>query len=1511
MQFSEIGRNSWLRGNVSNGGVRLCVLLVFAIASVAIVGWLFDLRVLASFGVDNIPMAPSTAILFLLSSGSVFIRVSFPLRRWSRIAELVAVSSVGFVALVLLLLSLFGIYTSIEHLGLSHQSAYGLPLGHMSPLTAFCFLVFALAFYMSGIPGVSEARRGSFARWVASVLVIISVVLVLAYLYGMPLMYDSGYVPPAVTTSIAFLFLGIAVFGMDWMQEEQSSNGNRKIRQRGYVLALVFLVLATGLITISLLHFRRVVREYREEVELRLTAVAELKVNDFVQWRKERLGDGLTFQKNTSFSKLVRRLIKDSGDVEARVRVQSWMENLQLAYDYNRICLHDATGVELLSVPDTPHEHTENWQKAASEALDFGKVIFSDFNRNEHDKQVYLRVLVPIPDGEENLPFQATLAMRIDPYTYLYPFINRWPTPTQSAETLLVRRDGDDVLFLNPLKFRPDAALNFRIPLDNTDLPATRAVLGETGIVRGYDYRGVAVLAYVCPIPETPWFLVSRMDLSEIYAPLRQRFWMLIAFVCSLLVASGVTMYSLWRRQRVFYFKERYEAAEELRLQEERYRHTLDDMLEGCQIVGRDWKFLYVNETAARHSKKTQEELLGHTCVEVFPGIENASFYKKLKHCMEDEVAEHLEVEFVYEDGSIGYFYLSIEPVPEGLFILSSDITERKKAEARLNHLANVLRALRSVNHLITHEKDRAVLLRRACEILIKTRGYRSAWIALGTSVKNLRAVAEAGVGESFAAVCAILEKEKYPECCLLAMERVGVVTMRDINRNCHNCPLAQIYPESAAFSGALRHGDITYGVLIVALAEEVADDAEEQSLFVELCEDIGFALHSIEMEQERQRNLEALSESERFAHATIDGLSAHICVLDSNGVIIAMNKSWHVFTAENGLAIDKVKEGVNYFDICAVTMGNDLESSSAFIEGIKAVINGETSMFVKEYSCSSLSGERWFVGRVTRFPGEGVVNVVVAHENITDRKQAINRMLHNQLMLARTEKVAHIGSWEWEPATDTVTWSSEMFRIFQIDPTAGAPSFAEQAFLFHPEDWPQFQEVVNKSLAQDIPYELEVRVVRRDEEIRTCLVRGYVDAGRDKQVKRLYGSFQDITDHRRVDQEKKSLQMQLHQAQKMEAVGQLAGGVAHDFNNILQAMMGYTQMLIDEAEDKGEETEELAEIYKGAERAATLTRQLLSFSRRQVMQPKTVDLNTIVENLLKMLRRVIGEHIKVNWWPGSKLGATYADAGMLEQVLMNLCVNARDAMPKEGILNIETQNVLIEEDYCRTHAWASPGRYVLLSVTDTGTGIDGETLEHIFEPFFTTKQEGKGTGLGLATVYGIIKQHDGMITVYSEMGKGTTFKIYLPVCEQKAASVGKMIEGAVVGGTETILIAEDDEAVRDSGSRILERSGYTVYTAKNGEEAVSIFREHAATIDLVLLDVVMPIMGGHEAHKHILNLREDVPVLFTSGYSENAVHTNFVLHDGVRLIQKPYSLVTLLRAVRAALDESNHETNG
>jgi len=447
------------------------------------------------------------------------------------------------------------------------------------------------------------------------------------------------------------------------------------------------------------------------------------------------------------------------------------------------------------------------------------------------------------------------------------------------------------------------------------------------------------------------------------------------------------------------------------------------------------------------------------------------------------------------------------------------------------------------------------------------------------------------------------------------------------------------------------------------------------------------------------------------------------------------------------------------------------------------------------------------------------------------------------------------------------------------------------------PEDIAKTEAFMAAAISEGAPSSIpDVRVYHHDGSIHWYAVNASPLHDDHGNVQSIVGISRDVTRERLLERE-------YRQSQKMEAIGHLTGGVAHDFNNLLQVINGSTELALERTDNAEFVKKMLIEVAGAGERAARLVRQLLLFSRRQIMRPETLDLNGVVDDLLKLLRRVIEEHIRLEWVPGHRLGTIRADRSMMEQALMNLCVNARDAMPDGGVLTIESQSVVINEEFCETHAWAKPGRYVLVCVTDTGHGMSPEICDHMFEPFFTTKGEGQGTGLGLSTVYGIITQHEGMITAYSEVGKGTTFKVYLPVCERPAQEVGTLIKGRAAGGSETILLVEDDAMVRDLTRKFLEIAGYNVIATENGAAALEVFKRDPNAIHLAVLDVVMPVMGGREAFDRMREMRPDMPALFASGYSENAVHTNFVLDEGLQLIQKPYLRDDLLRAVRAMLD--------
>jgi len=450
---------------------------------------------------------------------------------------------------------------------------------------------------------------------------------------------------------------------------------------------------------------------------------------------------------------------------------------------------------------------------------------------------------------------------------------------------------------------------------------------------------------------------------------------------------------------------------------------------------------------------------------------------------------------------------------------------------------------------------------------------------------------------------------------------------------------------------------------------------------------------------------------------------------------------------------------------------------------------------------------------------------------------------------------------------------------------------------LVHPEDLPLALELLGRVVRGELrpASQFRVRTAKGDYRVGEFSATPQLHEGR---LVGILGIGRDVT-------ERVQLEQQLRQAQKMEAVGRLAGGIAHDFNNILTAITGYADLLLEDLGATDPRRQDADEIHKAADRAAGLTRQLLAFSRQQVLQPTVLEVNKLVSDLEKMLRRLLGEDVELGTRLAPTTGRVKADPGQLEQVIMNLAVNARDAMPNGGKLTLETGNVDLDEAYAADHYPGRAGPFVLLAVSDTGIGMSEETQAHMFEPFFTTKEKGKGTGLGLATVYGIIKQSGGFIWVYSEVGHGTTFKLYLPRVEELAerASQPAQAPARAARGTETVLVVEDEAPVRSVARQVLERHGYTVLEAPSAEAALDLATRYSGTIHLLLTDVVMPGLNGRELASRLATLRPDARVIFMSGYTDDAVTRHGVLEPGSTYVQKPFTPDAIARKVREVLD--------
>jgi len=1227
-------------------------------------------------------------------------------------------------------------------------------------------------------------------------------------------------------------------------------------------------------------------------------------------------------------------------------------------------------------------------------------------------------------------------------------------------------------------------------------------------------------------------------------------------------------------------------------------RHVLDNLLEGCQVISRDFRYLYVNEAVAVHGRTTREELLGRTMMEAYPGIEDTEMFSVLRRCMEERAPQLLENEFTFPDGSKGWFELRFEPVPEGVTILSMDITARKhaeaafrrtnralitlsecnqtlvratdegrfmedvcrvvvekggyrlawigmsdgesdhsvrpvahagldethaelapvawdetehdagpvgvvirtgesavtrfvandpglepwcrdaldrglasrivlpirnngdifgaltiyaadpdafddaehalldemaldlgfgietirqratrrQAEARVEHLNAVLRGIRNVNQLITRERDPEALIQQACELLVESRGFDACLLLLPKPGQG-DLVADAGAPVRLRRLRELLEQGGLPDCMRTVQGDGDQVVRRCGSDGCQACPSAQdVDARQEAMASRLEDsGGQIHGYLLALLPPGVAFDAEELDLLREIAGDLAFALQSIAKAAELEAAERARRESER----------RYDLLFRENQAGIAVHE----------IICDGEDHPVNYrfLDVNpAFTKLTGLDREAIVGRTVREVIPDIEPTWIERYGRVALTGETaWFeqqsdpLGRffeVTAFR-PAPRQFAATFFDVTERRTAQEELRESQRKMATL--LANLPGMAYRCRNDRA-WTMEFVSNGSVGLTGYRPEdlvenrTASYGDLIHPGDRDWVYDEVQRADAEQRPFRIEYRIVTADGLHRWVRERGVAVRSPDGSVEGIEGFIADITPlvdaelatrkseekHRamfeklpiqtlmwqRVEEdfvldsvneaartatedkisewlgrpaselfthaprvisnlqncyehhtfvreeleyryrstgktrqivmtfmfippdlvmllaedvtEKKQLEDQLGLSQRLEAVGRLAGGVAHDFNNLLTVINSYAMFAINELRESDPIRADVKEIQKAGDRAAALTRQLLAFSRKQILEPEVLSLNKVVSGIESMLRRLLGEDIEIVVSLTDEIGSVEADPGQLEQVIMNLAVNARDAMPQGGRLTIETCAVELDEDYAEQHVSAAPGSYVRLSVSDTGAGIDAQTRDRIFEPFFTTKEKGKGTGLGLSTVYGIVKQSGGNIWVYSEPGQGTTFKVYLPRVDAPAIDARRKTMPVMASGSETVLVVEDEDAVRKIAERMLRMAGYHVLSAANGGEALLLCERHGDEIDLLVTDVVMPQMSGRELAERLAKLCPKIKMLFMSGYTDNAIVHHGVLDPGTRFIGKPFSGADLTRKVREVLDE-------
>ncbi len=798
------------------------------------------------------------------------------------------------------------------------------------------------------------------------------------------------------------------------------------------------------------------------------------------------------------------------------------------------------------------------------------------------------------------------------------------------------------------------------------------------------------------------------------------------------------------------------------------YLGLFENLLEGCQVIAPDFTYLYANAAVCEQARVKKSDLLGRKMADVFPGIDKTSMFQSLQNCMRNRQAATFINEFTHLDGNRGWFQLSMEPIKEGVLIMSMEITQLVNSEKRVAKLNRLYKVLSNINQTIVRERNIAEVLKAACSITVEYGGFRMAWIGVpGDSLHHLVTAAYSGM-EGAADYAENLEMglkgsaltfDAIEKALIKGRAEVFELSGEDMGRipqetrayaiGSRSCALLPLGPENG-----------TKGVMAFFSEDLGFFDPEEMDLLRELSLDLSLAMEISEGEIQRQRTEVELLESEEKYRILFE--------TSPQGILVADNETWQFRYANPA--------------ICRM-LGYSEEEFTAL--------------------------------------------------KVTDIHPAENlQMVGKEL----------------------------------------------ESFLMG-----------KKNIAESLPCRCkDGSVIYADISASPVIMQG-----RACHV----GFFTDVT-------ERLNLRRQLYQSQKLEAIGQLAGGVAHDFNNLLSAMMGYADLMKMHMNQGDPLVDNVNHILKCSERAAALTRQLLAFSRQQILEPQVISANQVVENVESMLNRLLGEHIRLTLRLAPQLGSVKVDPGQLEQVIVNLALNGRDAMPGGGHLILETSEVFLDESYRDRHAGTVTGPHIMVAVTDSGVGMDEATRSRIFEPFFTTKKVGKGTGLGLATVYGIVKQSGGSIWLYSEPGKGSCFKIYLPRVDEAPTEIAPAkADGPGKGGGETILVAEDEETNRNIICEMLRISGYSVLPAADGDEALQVSRSHQGPIHLLITDVVMPGMSGKQLAQGLAESRRDMKVLYTSGYTDNTIVHHGVLDEGTPFLEKPFNFKTLNQKVRELLD--------
>ena len=1193
-------------------------------------------------------------------------------------------------------------------------------------------------------------------------------------------------------------------------------------------------------------------RQLRRNAEAALQAIADLKVNQISEWREERLGDAAVIMESPFLNEAVVQWLSNPRR-EIAEKILKRFGSYKAHYRYMNVMLVDRNGKVRLTLDPHTDSLAEEAAGALSQALREQRPVLTDLHESMVGIPPHVDVIAPLlPTKASEHESAVAVIAQMDATQLLYPLIQYWPTPSHSAETLLVRRDGDDALFLNELRHRKNTALKLRISLTEKNVPAVMAIDGRRDVVQGLDYRGVEVLAVLKAVPDTPWFMIAKVDKEEALAVWRSKSFLivtvLVAFMFSFTAVCGV----IWERNAKVGYRKLYQAETSLRKAEERHRVTLLSVGDGVIVTDAEGRVELVNHVAEkltgwRHEEayaKPLEEVLRIFNEETGRPVDNP-VSKVLANGLVIGLANHTML--ISKDGIKRPIADSGAPIRDesgsitGVVLVFRDQTEERASQNLiLQERARAQQYLDLAGTMLIGLDTAGIVRlvnRKGCEIL----GYREQELVGKNWFEQF--VPDEDVDGFNGTFTAIVQGRK------------------DLNT----------YAESSVRT---RNGEAR----LIAWHNSLVKDQDGS---------IMGTLSSGEDITDRRKAEEALRKSETLYRTTFNDASVGIDLVDRDGRFLEANNTLETF-------LGYTREELSKLSILDVTHPADVVRTG---ELHQALVRGEMEAYRLEKRYVRKDGTvLWAdtsVSTVRDADGtyRATVGVIV---DINQRKESEAAYLRLATAV--------------EQAAETIEITDARGIIVYVNPaferTTGY-SYREAVgrnprLLKSGRHDDGFYRALWQTIAGGKVWSGRFQNKKKDGTV-------FHEDASISPVKDESGNIVNFVAVKRDVTQELLLEKQLKQAQKLESIAALAGGIAHDFNNLLTIASGYTELLLLENGADGPGHQELKSIQHALARGAELVKRILTFSRQIETFPRVLNLNEEIQQAERLLIRTIPKMIDIELDLADDLQRVSADPGQIEQVLLNLAINARDAMPEGGKLVLATRNVHLDEDYCRVHVDVQEGDYVMLEVSDTGHGMDSETVERIFEPFYSTKKPGKGTGLGLAMVFGIVKGHNGHVQCYSEPGQGTAFKIYIPAIQEMEAerevSSTQQFESF---GSETVLLIDDEELIRDLGTKILTRAGYTVLTASNGYEGLEIYRKRQEEIGLVLLDMLMPGMGGGQCLQELLSINPDVKVAIASGFSLHR-QTRAVLESGVKgFMNKPFRVSEVLRTVRKILDEKS-----